>query len=198
LLTASLVARAGSSSPGGTIEGSIEGLGKGPFVVYVERIDGAKYAPAQPPAVMNQRRNTYLPHVLPVVAGTSVAFHSEDPELHNVYAWALALKRVLFNVAIPPKAPDNVQSFNKEGVVKLTCNVHKEMLAYVVVLQNPHFVLTEKGAAQFRIEGVPAGSLAVRVWGEKLDDAALALRFPVTVTEGGTSRIALAKEGGSL
>ncbi len=199
-LAAGIIALALTASPGGAfpalaqptgaVEGTLEGLTKGPFVVYVEKITGA-WAPTDPEPVMNQKHNTYVPHVLPIVAGSKVEFHSADPELHNVYAWATALKRVLFNIAIPPSAPSYRKVFADPGVVRLTCNVHKEMLAFIVVVQNPHFTMVEKGATGFRLAGLPAGKHELRVWGEKLDDATLAKRFPVEVPAGGTARVSI-------
>ena len=185
--------------PPGTIEGTLDGLGKGPFVVYVEQIPGATYPPANPPPIMNQKSKTYLPHVLPVVVGSKVEFHSEDPELHNVYALALALKSVLFNISIIPGMPPHFyyQAFPQPGVVRLTCNVHKEMLAFIVVLQNPHFATLEKGANSFQLADVPPGKHNLRVWGEKLDEATLAKRFPVEVTTGGTAKVSITQGGRS-
>ncbi len=184
-------------SPGGTIEGTLDGLGKGPFVVYVEQIPGVTYPPANPPPIMNQKNKTYLPHVLPVVAGSKVEFYSEDKELHNVYAWALALNASLFNISIIPGMPPHVyyQSFPQSGVVRLTCNVHKEMLAFIVVLQNPHFATLEQGASTFRLADVPPGRHNLRVWGEKLDEATLAKKFPVEVTAGGAAKVSITQGG---
>lgn len=195
-----LIAPAGSlafGSQNGTIEGTLEGFGKGPLVVYIEQIPGAKFAPTDPAPVMNQKRNTYVPHVLPVVAGAKVEFHSEDPELHNVYAWAPALKASPFNMTMLPGMPPHFyhQSFAKEGVVRLTCNVHKEMLAFILVVQNPYFTTVEKGASQFRIMDVPPGTYNLRIWGEKLDEATVAKRFPVEVNAAGVARISIAQGG---
>lgn len=173
----------------GAIEGTLDGAAKAPVVVYLERVDGAK-APAAP-AVMTQRRNTYLPHVLPVVAGAKVEFRSEDPELHNLYAWSKAEDRMVFNVAQVPGAPAYSRTFPNEGVVRMTCNVHKEMLAFIVVLQNPYFAVVEKKETAFKLPEVPPGKYQLRVWSEKLDDDALARRIPVEVTPGGTARVSI-------
>jgi hypothetical protein len=191
LTTAALAAEPAA----GTIDGKLEGLGKGPFLVYVEKIDGVVFPPNDPPPVMSQRKNTYLPHILPVLAGSKVELRSEDPELHNVYALATAIKKVLFNIAIVPRTPPQFQTFAKEGVVRLTCNVHKEMLAFVIVLQNPHYTLVEKGAT-FTLAGVPPGKQVLRVWGEKLDDEVNARKFPVEVTAGGTVKVTISDEVG--
>ncbi len=184
-------------SPGGTIEGTLDGLGKGPFVVYVEQIPGTTYPPGNPPPVMNQRSKTYVPHVLPVVAGSKVEFLSEDKELHNVYAWALASKTSPFNISIIPGMPPHVyyQSFPGPGVVRLTCNVHKEMLAFIVVLQNPYFATVESGSNIFRLADVPPGKYNLRVWSEKADESLLAKKFPVDVTAGATAKVSIAQGG---
>ena len=75
---------------------TISALRRKTELVYVEHVDGAQTPPAEPTFV-NQRGNTYVPHLTVVVAGTKIVFRSEDPELHNVYA--RGEKRVLFNDA---------------------------------------------------------------------------------------------------
>ncbi len=188
LLSALVVTSARAAT--GIVEGTLE-FGKGPFVVYVDEIPGATF-PAQAPApVLGQKHNTYVPHILPIVVGSQVELRSSDPELHNVYAWALALQKALFNIAILPGAPSQSKRFNKTGVVRITCNVHKEMLAYILVLQNPHFALVDRGTSTFRLVGVPAGKYQLRVWGEKLGDDLLGRRFPVEVSAGQTIHAAL-------
>jgi plastocyanin len=162
---------------------SIEGVIQDPSLrrkvdlVYVEN------APATPPPaaaqpVMNQRGNTYLPHVLPVVKGTKVLFKSEDPELHNVFA--RGEKRVLFNQAVLPSNQFE-RVFNELGAVRLTCNIHKEMNAWVVVLPNGYFAAPDRKTGKFSIAGVPAGTYTIRIWGEGLSDADSARKFTDTV-----------------
>ena len=145
-------------------------------LVYVEKAPG-KFAPPAQPAVMNQVKNTYVPRLLPVLQGTTVEFKSEDPELHNVFG--RAEKKVLFNQGIPPRATASVKA-NELGVIKLSCNIHREMTAFIPVLQNPYFAQPEKGGA-FTIKAVPAGAYQLRLWGEKLTDEEKARAYPVTV-----------------
>lgn len=188
-LAAAAVALAGDAlggGPTGVIEGTLAGAGKGPTVVYIEKIEGGPFAAPAPLPVLGQKHNTFVPHVLPVLKGSKVEMRSEDPELHNVYAWHQLLERVLFNIPVIPKAPPTTQIFAKEGVVKITCNIHKEMLAWVIVLQNPYFVTVERGGSAFKIAGVPPGKYQLRVWGEKLEAPALGKRVPVEVAASGT------------
>src|SRR5208282_5978732 len=99
-------------------------------------------------------------HILPVVAGSKVSFLTEDPELHNIYA--KAGETVLFNAALPPKSPANLKTFHEVGVVSLTCNIHSEMSAFVVVLQNKFFAQPDPTTGAWKIEGLPAGTYSLR------------------------------------
>jgi plastocyanin len=145
-------------------------------LVYVEKMPG-KFAPPAQPAVMNQIKNTYVPRLLPVVAGTTVEFRSEDPELHNVFG--RGEKKVLFNQGIPPHATSSTK-MTEPGVVKLSCNIHREMTAFIPVLQNPFFAQPDQKTGAFTIKAVPAGSYQLRLWGEKLTDEEKARTYPVT------------------
>lgn len=145
-------------------------------LVYVEKVS-IPSTPPKEPLVVTQRGNVYLPHVLPVVVGSKVVFKSEDPELHNVYA--RGEKRVAFNDAVLPKMQSTPKEFKELGVVHLTCNIHKEMSAYVVVLANPFFAIPEKDGS-VQIDGLPAGSYTLRVWGEQLSEEQNKATYNVT------------------
>jgi plastocyanin len=151
-------------------------------LVYLEKVEGNFPPPAQKP-VVNQRGNTYLPHVVPILVGSTVVFQSEDKELHNVFA--RGQKSVLFNDAVLPGARFE-RTFKQLGVVHLTCNIHKEMSAFVVVLQNPYFARIDPKSGEFLIQGIPPGKYTLRIWGEGLSEEQNARSFPVTVEKSGT------------
>lgn len=144
-------------------------------LVYIERIESQLPPPGE--VTITQRGLTFLPHVVPVVAGARVVFKSEDPELHNVFA--RGIRRALFNQSVMPNE-QFVRVFRDLGPIHLTCNIHKEMSAWVVVLQNPFFARPDK-EGQFTISGVPRGQYTVRIWGEALEPDAAELRFPVVL-----------------
>lgn len=48
----------------------------------------------------------------------------------------------------------------------MLCNVHPEMEAYIVVLQNPYFAVVDK-KGKFEILGIPAGEYTLKVWHPK-------------------------------
>lgn len=160
------------------LQGTIApGLRRKVELVYVEKVPG-KFAPPAQPAVMNQVRNVYVPRLLPVVAGTTVQFKSEDPELHNVFG--RAERKVLFNQGVPPGASATMK-MTELGVVKLSCNIHREMTAFIPVLQNPYFTQPDQKTGAFTIKALPAGNYQLRLWGEKLTEEEKARQYPVTV-----------------
>lgn len=146
-------------------------------VVYVEKADGEFKPPAEP-AVVGQKGNTYQPHFQTILVGTKVVFQSQDPELHNVFA--RNGKAVLFNNAVLPQGKFE-KTFPKTGAIHLTCNIHKEMSAYVFVAQNPYYATIDRSTGAFSIKNVPPGKYTLRVWGEALSDEQNAKAWPVTV-----------------
>ena len=135
------------------------------IVVYVERAPG-QFPPPAKHAVMNQKSLTFVPHVLPVVAGTTVDFLNSDQVLHNVFSPDKCAKK--FNLGTWPKGEIRSMKFEDTGCSPvLLCNVHPEMEAFVVVLQNPYFGVTDKSGL-YSIPDVPEGKYAIRVWNRKL------------------------------
>lgn len=165
----------------GTLTGQIEdpALRRKTTLVYVETAPG-KFAPPAQTALMNQIHNTFSPRVLPVIAGQKVEFRSEDPELHNVYA--RGFKTTLFNQAVLPHKMFE-KTFDKPGIVHLACNVHREMSADILVMQNPFFAKPD-AAGNFAIDGVPAGKYTLRIFGPELSDEQRARTFSATVGGG--------------
>ena len=146
-------------------------------VVYIENAKGT-FSPPSKSAVMNQKNLVFIPHVLPVVVGTTVDFLNSDDVLHNVFSPDKCCK---FDLGTYPKGVTKSQKFDKAGSqAVLLCNVHPEMEAYVVVLQNPYFDLTDK-EGNFKIENVPPGNYILKVWNEKLKS----IDQPITVTASG-------------
>ncbi|MFQ5789387.1 MAG: hypothetical protein ACE5JI_02825 [Acidobacteriota bacterium] len=149
--------------PDGTVlEGVVTCPSRQSMVVYVEAPGGARVSPPSKPAVLDQRKLRFVPHVLPVVVGTRVAFINSDPVLHNVFS---ASKTKLFNLGTYPSGVTRYVTFDRPGVVEVLCNVHHEMSAYIVVLETPYYTLTDE-AGHYRLEGLPEGEHWVSVWCE--------------------------------
>lgn len=136
-------------------------------IVYVDVVEGKFNAPEKP-IVIDQKQMQFHPHVLPILRGTTVDFLNSDKVAHNVFSPDEAAGK--FNLGTWPQGETRSYTFDQpcettcEAV--LLCNVHPEMEAYVVVLQNPYFaVADEKGS--FEILGIPAGEYILKVWHPK-------------------------------
>ena len=151
----------------GVIKGKVQCKGmknNGDAVVYLESVPGQFPAPKQP-LEMDQLKRTFVPHVVPVMVGTTVNFLNSDPVLHNVFTPSKAGNR--FNLGSYPKGQTKAQTFDKVGEIRILCNVHPEMEAWVVVLSNPYFAKTAADGT-YSIADVPAGKYTLKVWHEKL------------------------------
>ena len=164
----------------GSIKGTVKATGlstNADAVVYVQEVKEAAKPPA--PVTMDQRQMQFIPHVLPVVVGTTVKFLNSDPTAHNVFSPDFEK----YNLGTWPQGQSKDHLFDKCAkfpcVYTQLCRVHPEMEGFVVVLQNPHFAVSDK-EGRFEITGVPPGSYTVGVWHAKLKAAPK----PVTVEAG--------------
>jgi plastocyanin len=116
------------------------------------------------PVKVEQRGCSYLPRVQGAVLGQPLEVVNADATLHNVHAYSAA--KGLFNVAQPPGSPAVIKpSPSAPGPVRLTCDVHRWMVAYVVYGESPYVTLTDKDG-RFRLDGLPAGTWEVEFWHE--------------------------------
>lgn len=137
-------------------------------IVYIERVEGQFKPPTKNPE-MNQKNLMFMPRVLPVLVGTTVNFLNNDDVLHNVFTPDGCAGK--FNLGSWKKGEIRTYKYDKVGCNSvILCNVHPEMEAYVVVLQNPYYALTDKDG-NFSIKNVPAGKYVIKVWNEKLKSA---------------------------
>lgn len=149
-----------------TVSGSVTAKGlksQKDILVYIEKVEGKEFAPPEEPAKMDQISLVFVPHVLPVVKGTTVEFHNSDDVLHNVFGVGVDE----FDLGTWGKGGTEKYTFNNLGDVAILCNVHPEMEAYVVILENPYFALTDE-EGNYKIEGIPAGTYDLKTWHDRL------------------------------
>jgi plastocyanin len=165
---------------GGVISGTISATQaklKKDCVVYIDNVAG-QWPPTQG-AEINQKGLVFIPHVLPVVVGTTINFLNHDNVLHNVFSPDETAEK--FNLGTWPPGEVRTYTFNKLGSAALLCNVHTEMEGYVVVLQNPYFAVTDENG-NYTIKDVPPGAYTLKIWNKKLKGNPQQIK----VQEGGT------------
>jgi plastocyanin len=153
----------------GSIKGDVTVTGvRSPedVVVYIESVPGEQ-KPPEDPVEVDQKKLTFIPHVMPIVKGTKVNFKNGDPLLHNVF-WTASSdgSYPAKNLGTWGQGDTKTYTFDKLGYVGLLCNIHPEMEGYIVVLQNPFFAVVGKDGA-YEIKGVPAGDYTVKTWYSK-------------------------------
>jgi len=163
---------------GGSHPGKTTGEPAGEFgnvVVYLESAPAlqGRSRPASGTPAMRQDGQAFVPHVLPVMKGSIVAFPNTDPVFHNVFS----LSRVAsFDLGRYPRGEAKSVRFDTPGIVKVFCHIHSDMSAVVLVLDNPFFS-TPDGAGDFRIDGIPAGEYRAVAWHERAKPVALSVRI---------------------
>jgi hypothetical protein len=143
-------------------------------VVYLKGVAKGKawQKPAKPPEIVNEKC-VFVPHVQAVPVGSLVIVNS-DPVMHNTHGFLQ--KATVFNVALPMKGQRIERKLTKPGMVRVECDAHGWMLAWVYAAENPYYAVTGKDGA-FRITDVPPGSYTLVAWHELTGET----EVPVTV-----------------
>jgi hypothetical protein len=132
----------------------------------IVRIANAASAPAPSrPIEINQEGCIYRPRIQGAVTGQALLVRTSDPILHNVHGYFGT--STVFNQAQPPGSRAIERSVgDSAGILRLRCDVHPWMLAYIVVTNNSLFAISGDDG-RFRIEGVPAGDYVLEAWHER-------------------------------
>jgi plastocyanin len=157
-------------------------------IVYVEDI----VATARGSAVMKQENRQFLPRVLVVPTGTNVQFPNMDALFHNVFS---VTPDNSFDLGSYPKGESKGVTMSKPGVISVYCNMHPEMVGYIVVVPNGNYVRAGKDGF-FRLQNVPTGRHRIVAWAPDAKPAVA--EAEVTETEPVTVELELKKGRGGL
>jgi len=110
-----------------------------------------------------QLGETFIPHVLPIVKGSTVEFPNQDPIFHNVFSLSGTKS---FDLGRYPKGDSRSVAFDQVGVVPVFCHLHSDMSAIVMVLDNPYFDVPGPDG-HYQIDNIPSGSYTLVAWHER-------------------------------
>lgn len=130
-------------------------------IVSLQAVNEPVPAPAKR-ATVAQRNKTFLPHVLPVLVGSTVDFPNSDPIFHNAFS---SYSGQIFDVGLYPPGTTRSVRFNRPGVVRVFCNIHPAMSGVILVLSTPWFTSTVRDGS-FQLD-VPPGTYDVAVFHER-------------------------------
>jgi plastocyanin len=158
------------------------------ILVYLARAPKADMELSKAKFVMDQRNLTFAPHILTIPMGATVVFPNHDKVDHNVFSLSRTKK---FNLGSYKPGESETVRFDKPGIVELRCDVHAEMAAYIMVMKNGYFAVTDKSGrfaipdARYAetyglpsIAELPAGKYTLKTWHEKLKTQKQAVVVP--------------------
>ena len=129
-------------------------------VVYIEQIEKGKMLPDK--VTIDSIRCLFEPHVTGVVRNRNMAMRNSDPVLHNPHTFN-ERGATVFNIAIPEQGQTVERRMRSGGVIRLQCDQHAHMNAWVISLEHPYFAVTDENG-QFEIKNVPAGRYQLVAW----------------------------------
>jgi plastocyanin len=151
-------------------------------VVYLERASRGAFEQHDPGrGVMDQRNETFVPHVLAITTGTVVDFPNTDKVYHNVFSLSRAAR---FDLGRYAAGRSQSVRFDRPGIVRVFCEIHSHMNAFILVFSHPFFAMTT-AEGRYRIENIPPGAYNVIAWNETGSSEPT----PVTVHEGGAAEL---------
>ena len=168
LLALPLVALLGAPVEAGPVSGQVrtrtrDGVVPATAVVYAEPLDAAP--PRRPVrAALRQRHKTFVPHVLAVPVGSTVAFPNDDTIFHNVFSLSAPQP---FDLGLYRAGTSRERTLTRAGVYRVFCNIHPQMTAIVVVVNTP-WVTTADGDGRYTLD-LPAGRYRVTAFSERAE-----------------------------
>lgn len=159
-------------------------------VVFLDSADARKQVKPLAGAEMAQEKKQFVPGVLVVPVGTQVLFPNRDTVRHHVYSFSPAKK---FELKLYTGTPANPVLFDQAGVVALGCNIHDNMVGWILVVDTPYYARTPAATGKALIDNVPPGTYTLRTWHIRLPVGAPALEqsFTVPATGTGTTSVRL-------
>lgn len=165
-----LVGSSDEDNPQGKLPSSLRGTvtvdGKpldGVGLVELYPLDARKAKRTPKRRVMEQRNKTFAPHLLAVPPGSTIAFPNFDGFYHNVFSSSPTQP---FDIGLYKSGQSRAMKFDKPGLVRLGCNVHANMAAFIFVIDAPHYVPVD-GANPFEFRSLEPGRYKARVWSER-------------------------------
>jgi plastocyanin len=153
------------------VEGSLTGVmqidgraASGAFgLVTLEPAEG-KWKPRTPKRlVLEQRNREFQPHLMAISVGSTVAFPNFDTVFHNVFSTAPS---TAFDLGLYKAGEAREFTFQKEGIIRLGCNLHANMSAYIAVVAAPAYVVTDD-TGHFAFKHLAPGKYKLKAWSER-------------------------------
>jgi plastocyanin len=137
-------------------------------IVYAESLDGGR--PQGQKFRMTQKNKTFVPHVLAIPVGSTIAFPNDDSIFHNVFSLS---RPAPFDLGLYREGASKSLTFSVPTTYWVFCNIHPQMSSIILVL--PTSYITEADArGNYRLD-LPPGRYRVTAWSERAEPASVEL-----------------------
>ena len=188
-LAALLCALAAAPAPAATLVITVQTSDGHPLqgaVVTAHPLDGPARKPPPIKAVMDQVNRAFAPDLLVIPVGSTVTFPNSDSVSHQIYSFSPPKR---FQLPLYRGTPYPPVHFDLAGVVTLGCNIHDEMVGYLVVTDAPYYGRTDpKGAWSNELT---RGRYRITIWHPRMRDEAADLERELTIGEGDHAELTL-------
>lgn len=167
--TGTLSAKVGLLLPGGK-----SGPAAGAVVWVPDANTKGSRGPAAGRPSLASRDKRFDPRVLVVPVGTTVDFPNVDKIFHNVFSLSETAR---FDLGLYRKGEARATTFTKPGLVRLYCNIHPQMAAFILVVEGGAYGQADDGGA-VTLEGLAPGRHVVRAWHERGGDWTGSVEIP--------------------
>jgi plastocyanin len=113
-------------------------------------------------ATLDQRNEAFVPYVLAITVGTTVDFPNHDRTYHNVFSLSRPRR---FDLGRYPQGESKSLRFDRPGVVRVFCDIHSHMSAFILVFAHRFFATTD-AEGRFRLDDVPPGAYTLVAWND--------------------------------
>jgi plastocyanin len=188
-LAALVCALAAAPAPAATLVITVQTSDGHPLqgaVVTAHPLDGPARKPQPIKAVMDQVNRAFAPDLLVIPVGSTVTFPNSDSVSHQIYSFSPPKR---FQLPLYRGTPYPPVHFDLAGVVTLGCNIHDEMVGYLVVTDAPYYGRTDpKGAWSNELT---RGRYRITIWHPRMRDEAADLERELTIGEGDHAELTL-------
>ncbi len=138
------------------------------FVYVKEGLAGKVFETPSTPVIIDQKGCWFAPRVLGIQIGQELKVINSDPVTHNIHP--LAQINRPWNQSQSEGAEPLQRRFTKpEVMIRVKCNIHSWMRAWIGVLDHPYFAVTQ-GNGSFEIKNLPPGNYTLAAWQEDLGE----------------------------
>lgn len=195
LVVLCLAVWAGASAQASTVVMDVAdaaGLPLAGAVVFLDSAEARKLVKPMVGVEVAQEKRKFLPSVVVVPVGTEVRFPNHDSVRHHVYSFSAAKN---FELKLYSGTPSTPVLFDKPGVVVLGCNIHDQMVGWMLVVETPFYGLTPAAGGKVQLDNVPPGVYTLRTWHARLPVGAPAQEQSLVVPASGPVSVSVRLQG---